>query len=147
MNYTTKEATTISEAYRHLCLMIDDSDLPRYLDEAFDAATSMGSRSRPACIHERQAGVINAFLQGFKAPKKTTAADMHGCSRWWQVALMAGARFRTHEHPALVRRAQAQEPPNRYAIACLRHAAKARRMMRDAVEAHITARDRYIDSL
>lgn len=152
MNYTTKEATTIRDAYNHLHWMVEHTSLTHDLDDALKAARAMGSTRNPATIREREAGVIGAFLQGFKAPKKINAAGMHGCSRWWQIAVMAGARFRAQYHPAMVQ--DAKNPPHwmdersrAYKRRQVKQAAKARRMMRDAVEAHITARHRFIDSL
>ena len=152
MYYTTTEATTIRDAYNHLRWMVGHTSLEHDLNDALKAARSMGSTRNPATIREREAGVIGAFLQGFKAPRKTSAAEMHGCSRWWQIALMVGARFRTQYHPAMV--SDAKNPPQwmdehsrTYRKRQLKRAAKARRMMRDAVEAHTTARDRYLASI
>lgn len=146
-DYTNAEAKTIQTAYCNLYWMVDHTRLIHDLDEAMREAKAMGSRSRPTCIREREANVMQAFLRGFKAPKKLTAADMHGKCRWWQIAVMAGANFRTQYHVSMTRDARTDEATLNRRKRQVRLAAKARRMMREAVEAHTAARSRSIDRI
>ena len=155
--HTPAEAKSIKQAYQHLLWTLDDTgtELHRDIHEALSAARTMGGA---ATIREREAGVIAAFLAGFKAPVKHNASTMHGLSRWWQIACMAGARYRTDHHRRIADLAGRETPrwsadtgpecPYRErARAHLRRAAWARRLMRDALKANQTARDRWIESL
>lgn len=151
-DYTNAEAQTIQTAYRNLYWMVDHTRLTHDLDEAMREAKAIGSQSRPASVREREACVMQAFLRGFKAPKKLTAADMHGMCRWWQIAVMAGANFRTQYHVAMVKDAKTppqwmNEESRQYKRRQVKKAASTRRMMREAVEAHTAARNRFIDRI
>jgi hypothetical protein len=143
-DYTNAEAQTIQSAYRNLYWMVDHTMLTHDLDEAMREAKAIGSQSRPASIREREANVMQAFLRGFKAPRKLTAADMHGMCRWWQIAVMAGANFRTQYHVSMTKDARTDDATIARRKRQVREAAKTRRMMREAVEAHTAARDRFI---